>query len=778
MSVFYKISQLILTSGGSRSGACSDVFVAQPDADKEALGGKLFALVEIDSKSADEARLVGLILERLEHNYYQNEKLVLRERVKTIKIEQVFESCLAKTNKEIADWLAAEKIELKAETFNATAGVIFENNLYFSSLGKNKAFLVYKEKKSEPKPRPGASVRPAEAGVESYKLIDILNKTKANDVKNELNPTKLFSNIVSGVLPKGGYFLLTNEALPEYLSHKQLADIVTTLPPAGAVEQMKNVLSRINAYVSFLGIIIKNTAGFAEEEIKKIPARPQNAKESVINLNAVEDSTEKFLTPGGYVSLKKWKELILPKFRFGGPKALDLKQPNLFPTGLIKDKIFFKRRVSFFSPAKLAALLQAAAGRLAGLLIAIFGLIRRFKPLSFFKNLPARIIDTVLALGLWLKSLSLKSRILMAVFILSAASLSYGLATRHDANQKKSEQALYDNLVKTIEQKENQLDANLLYKNDEAAKKLYDEIRAMVERLDPADAEKTQAKADFLKKYETQMEKIRRVVRVSPLNEIAAYAKLEPAAEPANIIIAGNQIYAGDSANKKIYSLDTANNLATVLNASSSAAIASLSYPAHNDDAGTVYYLNGGQILSLDKAGNMSEADFVKEVEVENIAGLVFYNSRFYLADRLSSQIFRYRKDRDKLTDGSAWLNQKYDFSNTAALGIDGSIYILNKDGRLDKFLKGARENFQLEAIDPALSSADDLSVSRDLDAIYVLDSANRRLALFDKQGAFQCQYRFDSLPNVKNFIVNEKKKTVYLLNGSSLYSGELPKCE
>ena len=44
-----------------------------------------------------------------------------------------------------------------------------------------------------------------------------------------------------------GYFIFANEALPEYLSREQLINIITTLPPISAVEQIKNLLKVVGA---------------------------------------------------------------------------------------------------------------------------------------------------------------------------------------------------------------------------------------------------------------------------------------------------------------------------------------------------------------------------------------------------------------------------------------------------------------------------------------------------------------------------------------------------
>jgi len=76
----YRIAQLFLTPV-HRTTSTSEVFVSQPDAYKENLAGKLFIIIEIESKKAFDLKMVNFLVNTLNHNYYQNEKIILRERL-------------------------------------------------------------------------------------------------------------------------------------------------------------------------------------------------------------------------------------------------------------------------------------------------------------------------------------------------------------------------------------------------------------------------------------------------------------------------------------------------------------------------------------------------------------------------------------------------------------------------------------------------------------------------------------------------------------------------
>ena len=238
--MYYKIAQLIL-SPGRNSSTSGDVFVAQPDSIKEDLAGKLFIIIEIESSTTKDLKIINFLIDNLNFNYYNSEKILLREKISSLKVEHIFEAALAKTNKSFFGFLENNKYNFNLNLLNISAGVIHKDELYLANHGKNKALLIYKKRKEDE---------------EIYDYIDIFNEAD-KDEEEILNTKskKLFSNVISGKIPEGGQFIISNEALPEYLSKKQIIEISSTLPPISAVEQIKNTLTKINSYVSFSGII-------------------------------------------------------------------------------------------------------------------------------------------------------------------------------------------------------------------------------------------------------------------------------------------------------------------------------------------------------------------------------------------------------------------------------------------------------------------------------------------------------------------------------------------
>ncbi|MDO8593111.1 MAG: hypothetical protein Q7R92_05100 [bacterium] len=747
----YKIAQFVLTPGKNIQ-ATLEVYLAQPDADKEALAGKLFALIEIESIKAENLKIINFLVNTLNHNYYQNEKMILRERLSSIKIEHIFESALAKTNKKLAEFSQSEKIKLSPNALNITIGVIYNDSLHFANLGKNKALLVYKSKNDDSA---------------KYKLADITEQTGSGEAKKPSGLAKLFSNVVSGSLPRGGYFVFANETFSEYLSSRQIIEIITALPPAGAAEQIKNTLSKINAYVPFLGIIIKNTSGLEMQEIKaKQP--PASTSASISNLISTEEKTEKLLAPSGLINLEKWASI------FSKPAK------SSSPVFSLKDKIFTKRKTGWLALKKIFSPLKKSAWLLISLLVIIFKTITDRKALAdFFSGAGQKIKNSFTAAGtaglnlfLWYKRLGKINKILFSCLCLSLIFFSGSLAWQSLKNKTLEKQTAVSNLTSTIEQKQNQIDASLLYSNEPGAGKLLDEVKGLLDQL----PQKNQAQKDLFQalaaKHQAQVEKISHVIRANPV-ELSNFINLNPQANPVNLILAKGKIYAADTAQKTIYIIDPASKSVTSMSLSGQS-ISRLDFPSL-DKNNNIYYFNANNLIVLDIAAEkLSNLEIRYNGDPRKTIGLKQYNNRFYLADAASGQIYRFTKNAGQLANPVAWLNAKEDLAGGASLDIDGNIYLLKNNGQLSQYAKGKKLDFALAAVEPALSRPNKIMVSAEQNYIYIMEPAENRLIVFDKGGKFISQYKCGGLNNLLDFQIDEKNKKIYFLNNTSVYAIDL----
>jgi len=762
----YKISQLILTPG-QKSSTISEIFLSQPDAQKENLGGKLWLLIEIEINKNNSLKIINFLIDNLNNNYYYNEKMALRERIGTIKIEQIFESVIAKTNKDLAEFIRREKIKINLDLINATAGVIFENNIHFSNIGKNKALLIYPDKNVSIKESSRYGISPDAV---KYKISDIIEQSNGNK-KSSLNINKIFSSVISGKIPPRGYMLFTNETLPEYLTNKHIIEVITTLPPDNAAGQFKNELLKINAYVSFLALIIKNTTGASEPEIKiKLPA----TKESIPSLNSVEQTTEKLLSTSGMIKFNNLKNIInktLSIFNFKSKKT-----DNKISVKSLKNKMFFETRAPNLRLKKIwrsisnvfifavnfliyFVKLITSKEKMIGLAVKFKEKIKNlkqiiFKFISWFKNLKKGYqISFIMAIGFIL------------LFLFNTFSLNIQNKNEIQINQT-------NEIISLIEQRQNQVEASMIYGNEESAKILLEEINGLLGRMPRKTDEQISKYSEFKKNYDLRLEKIRHVIDIADANEIADFINLNNQTSPANIVMANNKIYASDIGQKSIYTLDLNGNLITSL--------ADLNLPGNMfsypflDKNGNIYFINSNNaIIQIDKKENINLLKIDLNGQLNYIKGASFYNNRLYSINGRDNQIYRYDMAGKAFLPPVAWIKGQADFSNAVSMDIDGTIYVLFKNGQVNKYLKGSQEEFNLKSIDPEFTEASKIIVSPILKYIYILESKNNRLAVFDKNGEFLLQYRFSQMNDIKDFIVDEANKKIYVLNNTSIF--EIP---
>lgn len=363
------------------------------------------------------------------------------------------------------------------------------------------------------------------------------------------------------------------------------------------------------------------------------------------------------------------------------------------------------------------------------------------------------------------------NKILLSAFLVCLIILYSGLTWQNIKNKQVKNQAALGGLIAAIEQKQNQIDASLLYNNEAGAKKLLEEVNELIAEL----PRKNQAQKDqyniLTAKQRVQTEKISRVVRTEAV-EVANFINLNAGAKPANITLTQEKIFAADAAQKTIYSIDLKSKLTTAISLTGQT-ISRLDFPGL-DKNNNIAYFNVGSIIVFDaKTEKLSALEIDYPAKPQKIIGFKQYNNRYYLADQINRQIYRFNKNGSKLT-GAAWLNSPEDLTGAASLDIDGNVYLLKNNGEIYQYSKGKKQEFLLAEIEPNFSQAAKLALSEKQDRLYIFEPAGKRLVVFDKKGNFINQYVNDKLDNLKDFQIDEANKKIYFLNGAAVYSVDM----
>jgi hypothetical protein len=750
--MYYKIASLIL-NGGQKNNSIADIFIAQPDTAKEALVGKLFIMAEIESQKSDGAKVLDFLINNINHNYYQNEKVILRERIDTISVESIFESALSKTNKDLLEFLTREKIKVTPFSFNLTVGIVYKNELYITNLGKNKNLLIYKDKT----PAKNTKVREDKTDKIEYRVTDI-GKISEDD-NQAITINKLFAEVLSGKIPPGGYFMASNEALSEYISSKQLTEIVTRLSPAGASEQIRNLLEKVNSYASFFGILIKNTSvtGLSDDELKKQLESEMKHWDEKPEIVSTEEKTEAILNPAGAINMRRLGSAIGKTIKDKLPKTNNEKSSSKKEKGFfLKDKILFKKRVSLLSFKKIFSLFAKIVDIVKKIstkkkneeVIEMEGGKTENKKHPFFNK---KIASAILVI---------------AILLIAGTSINTYFTKKRQEKDKIL--ADFNSLISEINRNQNKIESSLIYGNENEARELWNKDKELLGLISDEEKNNRDDIKQLVTKQAEQLEKLRKITTVSSPEKIADFANLDQEASPDNLILAKEKLLAASANEKTIYQIDLKENIVTA--ARNLGDVGEMISPTFSDDG--IFYLDGNSVVIIGNDGSFKKLPINQAPE--KIGGIAIYGQRLYLIDQNGGQILRYNKGENDFNSPEKWLNSSADLTKAISIFIDGNIYIMNKDGSAEKYLKGKKESFSINQVDSPITNASKISVGQE--HVFVFEPSEKRVIVFDIQGVFRGQYIFSGLNNVIDFAADDSKGLIYALSGQAIYQTSFSK--
>lgn len=152
------------------------------------------------------------------------------------------------------------------------------------------------------------------------------------------------------------------------------------------------------------------------------------------------------------------------------------------------------------------------------------------------------------------------------------------------------------------------------------------------------------------------------------------------------------------------------------------------------------------------------------------------YTGNIYLLDKSSNTIWRYQGSGDSFGAKQKWLGPGVtpSFSNAISWTIDGSVWVLYKDGRIIKFTLGKQDSLTISGVSPDLVSPQAIYSNGDSKYVYVLEKERGRVVVLTKEGDFKAQYLSDKIKNATSLVVSENEKKMVLLEGDKLVSLEL----
>jgi len=702
---------------GNDNYLCED-FIIYPDG-KEKHGGYVLGIIEIRTTPVDESeKIIKLIINSIKEKYYN--QINTSPDPSKLNLETIFEYALQKTNEALTEFVQISHINFPIENLNYVVAIAKPNqhtrdiDLIFAQRGLINVSLLHKTKQN------------------NYKILNVLDNAPKFQENDDFG-LKFFASTLSGKIYHHDTLYLATEIFQNYIPPHKVNKILSTNELATSLDYFKSLINSTenNSYLTYAAIFIRM------QERRSITETPASQR-SIDALMSTKDKTEKFLTPTFTLNVVDFVTRIFSKIfrRRGGSKLQGMKQDKKLRFGVIK-YIANAIKICLGYPVKLG--------------LKTYKLCTSKEERESFRN---RI-----------KSLHLINKgILITVGVLLVVLVGSIFWINHRQEVKKQEEA-YAAAVKNVQNLINDAQVNLIYKNENQSLTLIKQAETALPSLPQTTNNEKANYTELVKQIGNIKNKLLHIEKVVP------QLVLELNANDSTLPLAGIcQI------DNNLFAYNKSNILLQLASQSVSQKIISTSGDISNlfcEDKTLLALTNQNKLLEYkDNQLALMNINWSSGLQTINA---VLYGDRLYVLDPAKEQIYKHQKADTKFNDAQVWLKNKKDADLKSAvdLAIDGNIYVINKDGKINKFYNGELQTFNEALIEPALTNVKRIYTNLDLKNIYILEE--KRIVVLSKDGALVNQYSFESLnDSISNLIVTGKDEKILLTSGNKIYSVKL----
>lgn len=767
-----KVSQLVNQNTTGKQKVFVRTFSLNPPGGIIGRTGSLFGLIEIESGHQEIADLIDLIIGEIQDNFYYPRNLASDQSYTNI-LEQ-FEVSLKNLNLSIAAFLETRHINLDLDKVNIVLGLSSDKELHFAIVGNVGALLFFHTTKS------------------NYRIINIIDGS--GTIYSTPNPLKLFSQVISGVIRPRDILFISTANIFDYFSLERIKSIITEESPAKGVRQLNRQLESINRNESF-GALALELEKIATPEAKKIQQieefdyKKAASRDSIKDLMRTEHETAKLLTPSVVPEIKKYISSLNTAFKNYSEKIrstnesiykkqkIVIKKPNFSAT---RDTTHAAvEKTSPVSRFQFKPKNQPTIKKLSYTFkkFSIPALPKIKKIIRSGANHPAlysasQAAKNIINIGLKrFTKLSAKSKILLAASIILLVIFSYSIVWLGINNSRAQRVVKADQVIIEVEDKVNEAQATLIFRDENLARNLLIEARDQINQIKSQNDTQSQKIVTILDNIETQLFELRHIIEITEPIQIVNFQNIDSQAEMSNLaLVRRNTAYTQNKNNLSIYkgNLDT-RILGSILAPESNTGIFTFG-TVLNDNELLLFSENKSAYLLNPNNDTLQATNLILPENSEIIDASV-YNNRLYLLDKSNSQIYRYTRVVNGFGAVQPWVKESgLSLTDAVSIIVDGSVYVLKNNGKIINLVNGQTTDFVTATVDPPLVNPSRLRTNENSNFLYILDPTEQRVIIFDKEGNLVQQYYSEKFDNLKDIMIIESAKQIYVLNGTVIY--------
>jgi hypothetical protein len=175
--------------------------------------------------------------------------------------------------------------------------------------------------------------------------------------------------------------------------------------------------------------------------------------------------------------------------------------------------------------------------------------------------------------------------------------------------------------------------------------------------------------------------------------------------------------------------------------------------------SGRVFILGDEGVSEIDGSENIIEKSW-------GDALIYSYTANMYVLDKTDSKIYRYAGVSDGFGSRTEWLAEGSEVSlgDIVSWTIDGSVWMVAKDGGIYKFTQGRQDFVKKILLEPEITDPTVIYTNEEGEFVYLLEKTKGRIIVLDKDANFIAQYQSDSFKSGVDMVVFEDLNLILVL--------------
>lgn len=684
--------------------------IAEPSAPHEKERGYFFAMAEVTGGTREYITKLQAAVDAIESDYYAEKN----------KGRDIFERILVRANETYAELLPRAGVGL-----HLAVGAIRPQGLTLAYYGAPLALAFY----------------PTNHGLG---LADIVTEKNQGD--------NLFSDIISGNLNRGDFFLIASPRVESVLPRGELGKILAAKAGRFGAAQIEKSLTGANDDGGFGGFIFS----LADEGTPKTGPRPKDTTGSAASLEHLLAST------------KSTEETLSPPLL--GDARSTLKNLLKEPTERIPHPIGGWRGLIANWGHGLGLVFRGIGHGVAIVFVGFGRVLRRLWSLTFgrtptagvavrdWQRSPSRARQVWRMIPLSSKLLLCGAIILAGIFFTSLWYLRQNEAINAALERER-------NLVEAITNKKDAAEARLIYDDKTQARQLIREADALVLQLASTTPEQ-QTKVAQLSQALTDIKNRLDGVKVIAPDVWFDLNTATTGAKTTGLVRVGANLLAYGPDDNKLYSINVTTKQ---LNIVAHETVPGLRTATASTETNTATFLAADNVIAeySTETGALTARSDAAAPAASPLIAAALYSRRLYTLDPTAGQIYKHSPTQTGYDRGAPWLKKTAIFPDARGLAVDGDVYVLTA-AALQKFYTGEPQSFALNVSDPGLKDARVLALTKN--NLFILDSGNRRVLVADKNGNVLNTYTNPGWQTPTGMAITDDGKNIFVLENNIIY--------